>query len=74
MRTKPGQHVDQERANELDRIQGHGLGAGVIGILLPVEADVAIFQSAKPVVGDGDAVSVASQILEHAPGSTKGEA
>jgi hypothetical protein len=26
----------------------------------------------KPVVGDGDAVSVASQILEHAPGSTEG--
>ena len=73
MRTKPeGQHVEQEAANELDRIEGHGLGAGVIGVVFPVEADAAVFQSAQPVVGDGDAMSVASQILEHAPGSTEG--
>lgn len=67
-----GQHVEQEAANELDRIQGHGLGAGVIGVVFPVEADAAVFQSAKSVVRDGDAVSVPSQILKHAPGSTEG--
>ena len=39
-----GQHVEQEAANELDRIQGHGLGAAVIGVVFPVEADAAIFQ------------------------------
>ena len=66
------QHVEQEAANELDRIESHGLGAGVIRVVFPVEADAAVFQSAKPVVGDGDAMSVASQILEHAPGSTEG--
>jgi hypothetical protein len=31
-----------------------------------------VFQGAKPVVGDGDAMSVASQILEHAWWSTEG--
>ena len=67
-----GQHVEQKTANELDRIQGHGLGAGMIGIVFPVKADAAVFQSAKSVVGDGDTVGVASQILEHAPGSTEG--
>ena len=41
-----GQHVEQEAANELDRIQGHGLGAGVIRVVFPVKADAAVFQSA----------------------------
>ena len=67
-----GQHVEQEAADEFDRIEGHVLGAGVIRVVFPVEADAAVFQSAKPVVGDGDARSVASQILEHTPGSTEG--
>ena len=39
-----GQHVEQEAADELDRIEGHGLGAGVVGVVFPVEADVAVFQ------------------------------
>ena len=66
------QHVEQEAADELDCIQSHGLGPGVIRIVFPVKADAAVFQSAKTVVGDGDAMSVASQILEHTPGSTEG--
>ena len=66
------QHVEQETADELDRIQGHGLGSGVIGVVFPVEADAAVLQSAQPVVGDRHAMSIASQILEHAPGSTEG--
>jgi len=66
------QHVEQEAADELDRIEGHGLGAGMVRVVFPVEADLAVFQSAKPVVGDGDAMSVASQILEHASWSTEG--
>jgi len=44
----------------------------MIRVVFPVKADAAVFQSAKAVVGDGDAMSVASQILEHAPGSTEG--
>jgi hypothetical protein len=67
-----GQHVEQEAADEFDRIEGHGLGAGVIRVVFPVKTDAAVFQGSKPMVGDGDAVGVASQILEHAPGSTEG--
>src|SRR5271169_6207452 len=66
------QHVEQEAANELDRIERHDFSSGVIGAVFPVKADAAVFQSAKTVVGDGDAMRVASQILEHAPGSTEG--
>ena len=49
------QHVEQEAADELDRIEGHGLGAGMIRVVFPVEADMAVFQSAKAMVGDGHA-------------------
>ena len=66
------QHVEQEAADELDRIESHGLGAGMIRVVFPVEADATILQSAKPLVGDGDAVSVASQILEDASWSPEG--
>jgi hypothetical protein len=44
----------------------------MIRIIFPVKADASIFQSAKPVVGDGDVMSVASQILEPAARSTEG--
>src|ERR1700722_3664037 len=67
-----GNAAHKEAADELDCIEGHGLSAGMIGVVFPVEADLAVFQSAKTVVGDGDTMSVASQILEYAPGSTKG--
>jgi len=66
------QHVEQEAADEFDRIESHDLGKGVIRVVFPVKADAAVSQSAKPVVGDGDAMSVAGQILEHAAGSTEG--
>ena len=66
------QHVEQEAADELDRIEGHSLSAGMIRVVLPVEGDMAVFQGAKTVVGDGHSVGIASQVLEHAPGSTEG--
>jgi hypothetical protein len=66
------QHVEQEAADELDRIQGHDLGAGMVRVVFPVEADVAVFHRSKAVIGDGDAMSVASQILEHASWATEG--
>ena len=65
------QHVEQEAADELDRIEGHDLSAGMVRVVFPVEADAAVLQSAKPMVGDGDAVSIASQILEHVPRSPR---
>jgi hypothetical protein len=67
-----GQHVQQKAAEELDRIQGHGLGTAAIRVVLPRKADSAIFQREQAVIGNGHAVSVASQILENALRSAKG--
>jgi hypothetical protein len=66
------QHVEQETADELNRVQGHDLGAGMIRAVFPVKADMAVLQGAKAVIGDGDAMSVASEILEHASWSAEG--
>jgi hypothetical protein len=64
--------MQQEAAQELDRVQSHELGAAAVGIIFPLKTYAAIFKSAKAVVGDGDAVRVASQILEYSAGSTEG--
>jgi hypothetical protein len=44
----------------------------MVHIVFPVKADVTVLQGATAMVGDGDAMSVANQILEHATGSTEG--
>ena len=72
MRTSPvGQHVQQEAAQELDGIKRHELGAGVVGVIFPLEADSAVFERAQAMVGNGDAMGVAGQILQHAARSTE---
>ena len=60
------QDVQQKAAHELDRIQGHDLALAVLRVVLPFKTDAAVFQSAKAMVGDGYAMGVARQILEHA--------
>ena len=67
-----GQHMEQKAAHELDCIQGHDLGPMVIRVILPLKADTAIFQAAKPMVGDGYSVGIAGQILENALGPAEG--
>ena len=67
-----GQHVEQKAAHELDRIQGHDLAPAVVRIIFPLKTDAAILEGAESMVGDGHAVGVASQILEHELGSAEG--
>jgi hypothetical protein len=66
-----GQHVEQEAAQELDRIEGHNFSAGVIGVVFPVETDAAIFERTQTVVGDGDAVCVAGPDTSAARGEAR---
>ena len=67
-----GQDVEQEAADELDRIEGHDLGAVVVFGVAPAKAHLAVNEIEKSAVGDGDAVSIASQILQHMLGSAEG--
>jgi hypothetical protein len=66
------QRVEQEAAQELIDRQSHNpLAVAVCGIA-PSETDFAISKSKHPVVGDGDAVSVVSEIAQHVFRSTEG--
>jgi hypothetical protein len=59
-----GQHVLQKAADELQRRQGHGLPAMVLGILI-AEADVAVLDRENPAIGQRDAVDIPAQVIQH---------
>ena len=67
-----GQDVKQEAADELDRIEGHDLDAVVVFGVAPAKAHLAVNEIEKPAVGDGDAVGIAGQVLQHMLGSAEG--
>src|SRR6266853_1822624 len=58
------QHMNEEAADELATIQRHRLLAVAVSVILPAEPDLAVIHGQQPVVGDGDTVSVASDIVE----------
>ncbi len=58
------QHMNEEAADELPTIQRHRLLAVAVPVILPAEADLAVVHGQQPVVGDGDTVGVASDIVE----------
>ncbi len=60
-----GQYVKQESTDELIRIQRHHLGLVDGTIVLPAEADLAIVAGEKAAVGNGDAMGVATEIVEN---------
>src|SRR5271167_3762891 len=58
------QYMDQEAADELPGLEGHGLLTVVIPVILPAEADLAVLHGDQAVVGDGDAVGIPPDIVE----------
>jgi len=59
------QHMDQEAADELRGREAHRLPAIVVPVILPVEAHLAIVHGHQAVVGDGNAMGVAPDIVEN---------
>jgi len=64
--------MEQKATKELDRIHAHGGSSMAMSVVLPIEADAVVFERAKAVIGDRDAMGVASQILQHTLRSTEG--
>jgi hypothetical protein len=60
-----GQHVLQKPAEELGAGESHGALLVVIRIILPAEPDLRIGDGENPMVGDGDAMRIASQVLQN---------
>src|ERR1700686_823437 len=59
------QHMDQEAADELVSRESHGLLTVVIAIILPSKADLAVVHGNQAIVGDGDTVGIAADIIEN---------
>ena len=61
------QHVDEEAADELARLQRHGhVAAGPLDpVVLVPERDAGLVGGDEPAVGDRDPVGVAGQIGQH---------
>src|SRR3984957_10793882 len=59
-----GQDMDEEAADELVGIQCHRLLLAAATIILPLEANLAILDIKDTIVGNGDAVCIAADILQ----------
>ena len=65
------QDMEQEAADELDRIERHDAAAVVMPGVAPAEAHLAVIEAEESSVGDGDPMGVAGQILQHMLGSAE---
>ena len=67
-----GQNVNQEASQELICRNRHDLLLASARVILPAEGDAVLLECHQAMVGDGDAVSVASQIVENVLRPTEG--
>ena len=66
-----GQDVDEETSQELIGCDGHDLPLAAGCVVLPAEGDAIAFEADQAMVGDGDAVRVAGEIVEDMFGSAE---
>jgi len=67
-----GQDVEQEAAQELLRTECHHSLLISVGIILPAESNLVMFQSHEAMVSDGYAMGIAGEIAEHMMGTAEG--
>ena len=67
-----GQNVKQETAQELMSGNSHDLLLAAVSIVPPAEGDAIVLEGHEAMVGDGDAMGVAGQVVEHMFGAAKG--
>jgi len=61
--------VEQEAADELLCVQCHFFRLIVVSVIFPAEGDLAVLNVELAIIRNGQAVRVASQIVEHLLGS-----
>jgi hypothetical protein len=67
-----GEDVKQEAPEELGGVEGHAPGLVAMGPVAPAEGDLAVLDRLETVVGDGDAVCVATEVAENLFGTGVG--
>jgi hypothetical protein len=63
--------VEKETSEELLARERHLAFLLAVGVVLPEEGDAVILKGQQAMIGDGDAMGVASQVMEHALGSSE---
>jgi hypothetical protein len=64
-----GDDKEQEAADELRGLKGHDLEAVPVGVVLPAKVDDAVGEANKAVIGEGDAVGIATEVVEDLGGA-----
>jgi hypothetical protein len=65
------QNVKQKATDELNRIEAHPLDAVVVSGVAPFKMHLPVVQVQESAIGDGNPMSVASQVLEHILGTAE---
>ena len=60
-----GQDMDEKAAQELLGGNGHDLVLAAVGIVSPAEGDAMVLARHEAMVGDGDAMGIAGQVVEN---------
>jgi hypothetical protein len=60
-----GEYVEEEPAKKLESVETHRSLSVLVRVVLVAESDLAVVEGEKPLVGDGDTVGVAGEVLEH---------
>ena len=67
-----GQNMDQESAQELICGDRHDLLLAAVRIVFPAKRDSIILERRQSMVGDGDTVRIASEIVQNMLGTAEG--
>src|SRR5258708_5776817 len=60
-----GQNMDEKAAQKLLGGNGHDLVLAAVSIVSPAEGDAMVLESHEAMVGDGDAMGIAGQVVEN---------
>ena len=63
--------MQKKATDELVGWKRHGLLASPVSVVSPSESDLALIETEQPIVGDGDTVSVTSQVIQDSFGTTE---
>lgn len=64
--------MEEEAAEELDSVEGESFFDAPVAVILPAEVDAAVYDLEQAMIGDGDAVSVAAEIVDDLGGAAEG--
>ncbi len=64
--------MEAEAAEELDGFERQDLFDTAVAVILPAEADAVVFDFEQAMIGDGDAVGVAAEIVDDLGGAAEG--